>query len=529
MNKRNIIMSLAATALMLTSGFEASAQLNKLIMKAKDGAHRIENAINNNQKKNEAEQAAKPAAPSQTAQPAAPSQTAKPATPAPASAAQPAAASASGKTYYVNAATGSNRNDGLTKETAIKDLQKAINIAEEGSTICVAEGNYLGTLDQGFIEVKKYISLVGGYSSDFSERNPIKYKTWIRPDSRHLATSGAHASMDVYVTGKRNGVVLIDGFSFDKGQYNRYLLADPSNPVTATPEGCETGRILSVDESPKEPTTDGNCLSVQLLRGNVEGQVTIRNCTFINANHYAISMGCKGGHFNIYNNVFVANRMHACEVNGMLADQKQCSMEFHHNTVLFTWCRTKVMDGSGVAFSYRLGIDTKVYNNILGCNNFAALERISIDSNPANEAARVTSAVDNLFFMNFTQEPYYTGNADLKLPSGGGQWLFVDASRFEDVEQLNEYKGNKEMPVEYIEKFTSAIDPAYLKGYLSLNITQSQQYDRNSGANQLNRLFGQNQQGTEIVRVSMYGNRYPYMKAFDLYGVIEGYGAQMPQ
>ena len=522
-------MSLAATALMLTSGFEASAQLNKLIMKAKDGAHRIENAINNNQKKNEAEQAAKPAAPSQTAQPAAPSQTAKPATPAPASAAQPAAASASGKTYYVNAATGSNRNDGLTKETAIKDLQKAINIAEEGSTICVAEGNYLGTLDQGFIEVKKYISLVGGYSSDFSERNPIKYKTWIRPDSRHLATSGAHASMDVYVTGKRNGVVLIDGFSFDKGQYNRYLLADPSNPVTATPEGCETGRILSVDESPKEPTTDGNCLSVQLLRGNVEGQVTIRNCTFINANHYAISMGCKGGHFNIYNNVFVANRMHACEVNGMLADQKQCSMEFHHNTVLFTWCRTKVMDGSGVAFSYRLGIDTKVYNNILGCNNFAALERISIDSNPANEAARETSAVDNLFFMNFTQEPYYTGNADLKLPSGGGQWLFVDASRFEDVEQLNEYKGNKEMPVEYIEKFTSAIDPAYLKGYLSLNITQSQQYDRNSGANQLNRLFGQNQQGTEIVRVSMYGNRYPYMKAFDLYGVIEGYGAQMPQ
>lgn len=510
MKARNIIAGLSVIALMLGANFDASAQLNKLLQKAKDGASRIGNALGQGQN-NDASQS-------------------KPATPAAKQAeAAKGGAPASGKTYYVNAETGSNRNDGLTKETAIKDLQKAINIAEEGSTILVAEGNYLGTLDQGFIEVKKYISLVGGYNSDFSEKNPIKYKTWIRPDSRHLATSGAHASMDVYVTGKRNGVVLIDGFSFDKGQYNRYLLADPSNPVTATPEGCETGRILSVDESPKEPTTDGNCLSVQLLRGNVEGQVTIRNCTFINANHYAISMGCKGGHFNIYNNVFVANRMHACEVNGMLADQKQCSMEFHHNTVLFTWCRTKVMDGSGVAFSYRLGIDTKVYNNILGCNNFAALERISIDSNPANEAARVTSAVDNLFFMNFTQEPYYTGNADLKLPSGGGQWLFVDASRFEDVEQLNEYKGNKEMPVEYIEKFTSAIDPAYLKGYLSLNITQSQQYDRNSGANQLNRLFGQNQQGTEIVRVSMYGNRYPYLKAFDLFGVIEGYGAQMPQ
>lgn len=77
--------------------------------------------------------------------------------------------------------------------------------------------------------------------------------------------------------------------------------------------------------------------------------------------------------------------------------------------------------------------------------------------------------------MNFNQEGYYMGNADLKLPSGGGKWLYVDASRFEDIEQLNEYKG------------------------------------------------------TEIVRVSMYGNRYPYMKAFDLFGVIPGYGAQIPE
>jgi hypothetical protein len=33
-------------------------------------------------------------------------------------------------------------------------------------------------------------------------------------------------------------------------------------------------------------------------------------------------------------------------------------------------------------------------------------------------------------------------------------------------------------------------------------------------------------QGTETVRVSMYGNRYPYEKAFELFGAIKGYGAQ---
>ena len=212
MRKRNLIVALMAAVLMLGAAADASAQLNKLIYKAKDSKHRIENAIEQGRDRRDAQAAAEAEAAYQ-------------------------ADISSGKTYYVNAATGSNRNDGTTPETAIKDLQKAINVAEEGSVICVSEGNYLGTLDQGFIEVKKYISLVGGYSSDFSERDPIRYKTWIRPDSRHLATSGAHASMDIYVTGKRQGVVLIDGFSFDKGQYNRYLVHDPSNPVTASPEG----------------------------------------------------------------------------------------------------------------------------------------------------------------------------------------------------------------------------------------------------------------------------------------------------
>ena len=189
MKTRNIIAGLSVMALMLGANIDASAQLKGLLQKAVGGAQKVGNALGQGQNN----QAAKPAAPSQTAQPAAPSQNgATTSFGAQTPAAQPAAASASGKTYYVNAATGSNRNDGLTKETAIKDLQKAINVAEEGSTILVAEGNYLGTLDQGFIEVKKYISLIGGHNSDFTERNPMKYITWIRPDSRHLATSGAH-------------------------------------------------------------------------------------------------------------------------------------------------------------------------------------------------------------------------------------------------------------------------------------------------------------------------------------------------
>ena len=91
MKTRNIILGLAVVAGMLTAQTESSAQLNKLLQKAKDNAHRIENAVNNQQKRQEAEQAA----------------------------AQEAAYQAdisSGKTYYVNASNGSNRNDGLRSE-----------------------------------------------------------------------------------------------------------------------------------------------------------------------------------------------------------------------------------------------------------------------------------------------------------------------------------------------------------------------------------------------------------------------------
>ena len=77
--------------------------------------------------------------------------------------------------------------------------------------------------------------------------------------------------------------------------------------------------------------------------------------------------------------------------------------------------------------------------------------------------------------------------------------------------------------------FINAIDKSYLEGFLSLKIMSSQSYNANSAANQVNRLFGLNQQGSEIVRPSMYCNKYPWEKAKDLFGVIENYGAQLPK
>lgn len=84
-----------------------------------------------------------------------------------------------GKVYYVSLERGSARAEG-TKDAPMRDVQKAIDKAANGDVIRIAQGNYLGNLDRGWIEMKgKYVSLEGGWKDDFSERNPVKYITRI--------------------------------------------------------------------------------------------------------------------------------------------------------------------------------------------------------------------------------------------------------------------------------------------------------------------------------------------------------------
>ena len=146
------------------------------------------------------------------------------------------------ETLYVSESNGNNRNDG-TKEKPFKDLQKAVDQAKEGAVILVAEGNYQGKLDAGYISINKYISVIGGFDNSFSKRDMVKYQTMIRPGPATSGTGANYGLLDIYVKGKRNGVVLIDGFILDKGDVNCYFLPDPKNPKSGTPEGCETGRL----------------------------------------------------------------------------------------------------------------------------------------------------------------------------------------------------------------------------------------------------------------------------------------------
>ena len=79
-----------------------------------------------------------------------------------------AATAAPAADLYVSLSTGANKNDG-SKEAPFKNLWKAVEAAQPGDTIHVAEGNYPGKMKCGWIQLDKPVSLVCGYAPDFSE------------------------------------------------------------------------------------------------------------------------------------------------------------------------------------------------------------------------------------------------------------------------------------------------------------------------------------------------------------------------
>ena len=447
------------------------------------------------------------------------------------------APAAKGKTYYVSVSTGSARADGLSPTSAMKDLQKAIDAAEENDEIRVAEGNYLGNLDRGYIEIGrfgnatqtadmgKFISIYGGYSTDFSERDVIKHITKFQPtDQKFIAPLFNWNARRPYGYNGPVGTVVIDGFVFDLGENNLYCVKNVSDERTGTPnEGVLTGRFVELGGAPPVPLEGYANGDEYGLHMDVEGNVRISNCVFVNCRDYGICAMMGKGHIEICNNIFVACRYAACQVKGNVRDDDidKVYFEFHHNTVLFSWTRTKAFEDMGQGFRFMNGIRTiDVHNNIFGCNSNCGVERVFYESNKAMEAAKISNLYDNYFFAN---------KRDLELASSGAATISVPASRIDEAEQIGpKYEGNVEMPAGN-DAFINAIDQPYLEGYMSLSMIQSQSYNPNSAANQVNRIFGLNQQGSEIVRPSMYANKYPWMKALDLFGKVAGYGAQMPE
>jgi len=434
-----------------------------------------------------------------------------------------AAGAAHGADLYVSAETGlAVRSADGSKEKPYKDLQAAMDKAAEGDTIHIAEGNYLGTSDRGFLEMLKPVSLKGGYSTDFATRDVLKHRTMIQPPASANKTAQSMASLTLGQTmgaskplKVSDGGIVIDGIIFDRGLSNGY------HATKGKPEGVDTGMLIHAPGQ-GENSGEKNVITMKqpLIRLHTggSGNVTIQNCVLANSGFYAIMGGWTNGTLTIRNNVFVANAFAAVEINGNTGQSKDAyttQIDFSHNTVLFSWTRLNDLKDMGYGYRFMTGVNTDVTNCIIGLNAFAGLDRTRVDTTPADAAKRKTGAENNAFFLN--------RNGDLYIAAGGGSMLTVWCKQFEDREELYKYEGNIELSGD---KLKGKINEAYLAGFLSMVYSEKVDYDADSPANQFRRSFGMNQVATMTNKVDMYGNRYPLEDALKLFGAVEGYGAQ---
>jgi len=406
------------------------------------------------------------------------------------------------KEIYVSKARGNNSNQG-TKEQPLKNIDKAIKIAEAGDTILIAAGVYSGTFDIGYIECDKPVKLYGSFSSDFNDRDIVRFTTYFQPNNQ---SGGKSRKALLRFTGDIDGVV-VSGIVFDMGQRNAYHNTD------GKPAGVETGMLLLPPQKQpgQMPTVAEPCLSIPSAAKG--GDVVIRDNMFINSANFGIQAGLRSGTLKIVNNVFVANRMAAIEVYGTCANTggpkslNLCGdVEIANNTILFSWTRTKELLDMGYGIRVMTKLNYNIHHNLIAGNVLAGVDHSRFNKN------EWISMDHNIFFANKKADLHYcpASNTDLS--------LVVD--QFGDLE-LASCKNNQS----FIPK-TLPIDKAYLEGFLAACHTETTDYNPDSTANQWREIMGLNKQGKMTSSVSMFMNRYNVGKALALFGAVKEAGAQ---
>ena len=426
--------------------------------------------------------------------------------------------SSKGKTFYVSSTTGSNRNEGTSKDAPVKNIQKALDLAESGDKILVAEGNYYGLLNSGNIVITKPISIFGGYNTDFSKRDVLKYRTMVQPTCTSNGSASGEGTIHIKSVVAPNETVLLDGLIMDRGNsiaYNPKGEGQPAGVETARMQPIGTAGIGGPDLKEECATTETALIYLYADHGVVNNvNIVIKNCAFINCPNYGLKGMLKGGSLTIDNCIFVNVRMATLDIRG--ADKSYVvPITFQNNTVMFVWTRLKDLGDMGYGYRMIPGTSNTLRNNIFGCAVFAGIDRTHVDSDKNLEAKRTEIVENNIFFLN-----RYT---DLTLP-GGGKFLRVRVQDFDDVEQFAQVAGNK--PLNDPSIFEGKINKAYLEGFINLKSSTETSVDYNSSANQFRSAFGMNLVGTGNTKASMFANRYPWEEALNLFGAVSGYGAQ---
>ena len=416
----------------------------------------------------------------------------------------------SGADLFVSQTTGKKKGPG-TQQAPFKTISDALKKAKPGDTIFVAQGSYVGKLGASEIIVDKAVTIAGGYSTDFSARDVVKYPTLIQPKNEKNDTKGIGLLTLNPPAGKGPDLV-IDGLIIDQSYMNSY------HDIKGKPAGVETGMWLAPPaKGSKDKFASAKSYSIyKETKNRYEGNIVIRNCIIANSGNFGINISHYAGTVTVVNNVFVACMMEACCVSCSNAKAGAISVEFANNTVLFTWSRTSEMTDMGYGFECMSKVTSNIHHNIFGLNVFAGVKNDKGDPKTKN-----VKLDNNVFFLNKI--------ADVTAVKSPNQLkLRVDEEAFEDMSDfpgMASVEGN--VSLKNPAAFKGIINAAYLTAFLNATYTEKTSYNENSPANVFRAAMGMNKVGRITTKVSMFGNRYPLAETFKLFGAYQGYGAQI--
>ena len=222
-----------------------------------------------------------------------------------------AAASVGAADIYVSLETGKNKNEG-TKEAPLKNLWKALEKAEDGDTIHLAEGVYPGKMKQNWFLIDKAVSVLGGYSKDFAERKPLEHKTMFQALNENNDKKGSGLGVFTIDFTKRQGNhpqnvdMKFDGLVFDEGFANSY------HETKGKPEGFDTGMWLegpAMNKTRDKFPSANRYLVYSATANRATGKLTFTNCAFVNSGNIAFNVTWYQGEVDVRNCVFCNNQI----------------------------------------------------------------------------------------------------------------------------------------------------------------------------------------------------------------------------
>lgn len=270
-----------------------------------------------------------------------------------------------GRDFYISL-DGNGRE--ASKKQPAKELAVLVPQVQAGDRIHIAAGTYLGATERGSDIFDVPVSIIGGYSPDFSRRDPWgQYRTVLTGTNEYMKESTERIGI---LTDKKfkdwNGTVLIDGLIIDNGPRNRYLHK----------KGLYILRKAN-EASGENPTPDTPGLK---LRVGANTKVIIKNCIVTNT---APSQGAidvqvgKNGSAIIENNAIINNTGEGimCKSLHQGTDELPQYM-VRNNTILFCWKKDEIATYGGNCIMMDVNTVVTAENNVLGFADFGGVNNV---------------------------------------------------------------------------------------------------------------------------------------------------------